>query len=110
APRQTGKTTTLLAMMQAINAQGRYACAYANIEGAQAARGDSTLGIQAACSAIARSINHYLGNDAPSRWLREHQDTNAQDLLTHLLETWSLGCDRPTVLFLDEVDALVGDT
>ncbi|AHK80382.1 hypothetical protein M911_15885 [Ectothiorhodospira haloalkaliphila] len=110
APRQTGKTTTLLAMMQAINAQGRYACAYANIEGAQAARGDSTLGIHAACSAIARSINHYLGNDAPSRWLREHQDTNAQDLLTHLLETWSLGCDRPTVLFLDEVDALVGDT
>lgn len=36
APRQTGKTTTLLAMMKALNEQGDYACAYANIEGAQA--------------------------------------------------------------------------
>ena len=41
APRQTGKTTTLLAMMKALNEGGRYACAYANIEGAQAARGDA---------------------------------------------------------------------
>ena len=40
APRQTGKTTTLLAMMKALNEGGRYACAYANIEGAQAARGE----------------------------------------------------------------------
>ena len=47
APRQTGKTTTLLAMMKVLNEGGRYACAYANIEGAQAARGDETQGIPA---------------------------------------------------------------
>ncbi len=34
APRQTGKTSTLLAIMKALNAGGDYACAYANIEGA----------------------------------------------------------------------------
>ena len=56
APRQTGKTSTLLAMMQALNASGDYACAYANIEGAQAARGDETQGIPTACSAIARAL------------------------------------------------------
>ena len=65
APRQTGKTSTLLAMMQALNASGDYACAYANIEGAQAARGDETQGIPAACSAIARSLPLYCRR-APS--------------------------------------------
>src|SRR5574344_1744421 len=57
APRQTGKTTTLLAMMKALNEGGRYACAYANIEGAQAARGDATQGIPAACDAVANAID-----------------------------------------------------
>ncbi|MCG5516407.1 MULTISPECIES: ATP-binding protein [unclassified Ectothiorhodospira] len=110
APRQTGKTTTLLTMMAALNAQGRYACAYANIEAAQAARGDSTMGIRAACSAIGRSIALYLGNEGPDRWLTAHRDTSAQDLLARLLEAWAVDSDLPTVLFLDEVDALVGDT
>jgi hypothetical protein len=34
APRQTGKTSMLLAMMHALNEEGHYACAYANIESA----------------------------------------------------------------------------
>ncbi|MFM2329271.1 MAG: hypothetical protein RLZZ494_1374, partial [Pseudomonadota bacterium] len=34
APRQTGKTTCLLALMQHFNAQGRYRALYVNIEGA----------------------------------------------------------------------------
>ncbi|MDR1513346.1 MAG: hypothetical protein LBS56_07695, partial [Propionibacteriaceae bacterium] len=41
APRQTGKTTTLLAIMDALTAEGEYACVYANIETAQGARGDA---------------------------------------------------------------------
>jgi len=45
APRQTGKTSTLQAMMDTLNEEGRYACAYANIETAQAARGDVAQGI-----------------------------------------------------------------
>ena len=45
APRQTGKTSALLAMMKTLNEEGKFACAYANIEGAQAARGDETQGI-----------------------------------------------------------------
>jgi len=36
APRQTGKTSTLLAMMRVLNEESRYACAYSNIEAAQA--------------------------------------------------------------------------
>ena len=40
APRQTGKTTSLLALMAYLNQEGRYRALYANIETAQTARGD----------------------------------------------------------------------
>ncbi|MCG5499174.1 AAA family ATPase, partial [Ectothiorhodospira variabilis] len=111
APRQTGKTTTLLTMMEAINAQGRYACAYANIEAAQVARGNPDKGIPTVCSVLARSIEDYLGDDVVSRWWRdEGHHLPASDQLTRLLRHWSQQCSRPIVLFLDEVDALVGDT
>lgn len=111
APRQTGKTTALLALMHHLNAQGRYRCAYANIEGAQAARGDETQGIPAACSAIARSIEDYTGEAAVHRWYRETGvHIEPQDRLTALLRHWAQLEAKPAVLFLDEVDALVGDT
>ena len=35
APRQTGKTTSLLALMDYLNATGRYRCLYFNVEIAQ---------------------------------------------------------------------------
>ena len=35
APRQTGKTTCLLALMDHLNATGRYRCLYFNVEIAQ---------------------------------------------------------------------------
>lgn len=110
APRQTGKTSTLLAMMKELNAGSDYACAYANIEGAQAARGDETQGIPTACSAIATAIRTYLKDTRPYEWLVTHREEPAQDLLRQLLAYWAEISDQPTVLLLDEVDALVGDT
>ncbi|WP_291322865.1 AAA family ATPase, partial [Desulfonatronospira sp.] len=111
APRQTGKTSTLLAMMKAINEEGRYNCAYANIEGAQAARGDETKGIPAVCSSIAAAIRRELHMPEVFNWLTEHgRSQPVNDLLHQTLEYWSNLSDKPSVLFLDEVDALVGDT
>jgi hypothetical protein len=111
APRQTGKTSALLAMMQALNAAGQYACAYANIEGAQAARGDETQGIPAICDAIVESIDLYLRNSELRTWYETAKPKSSpQNLLTTLLKHWSQSTPLPTVLLLDEVDALVGDT
>ncbi|WP_228292425.1 hypothetical protein [Candidatus Thiothrix anitrata] len=39
APRQTGKTTTLLAMADVLNQSGDYTALYINVESAQSARG-----------------------------------------------------------------------
>lgn len=111
APRQTGKTSTLLSMMQTLNQEGQFACAYANIEGAQAARGDETQGIPTVCSAIASSIRLYLKDEQPLHWLqKEGPHYPPQDRLRQMLEFWASHSDKETVLFLDEVDALVGDT
>jgi hypothetical protein len=54
APRQTGKTTCLLALMKRLAEGGRYRAVYANIEAVQAARGDVTMGIHGVVRAIAR--------------------------------------------------------
>jgi hypothetical protein len=43
APRQTGKTSCLLALMDYLNEQGRYRAVYCNVEPAQAARKDAWL-------------------------------------------------------------------
>ncbi|GAB6057503.1 hypothetical protein JCM31598_06200 [Desulfonatronum parangueonense] len=111
APRQTGKTSTLLAMMAELNAEGRFACAYANIEGAQAARGDVGEGIPAVCSAIARGVHNHLGDERIKDWFDgEGRNRVAHDQLTSLLEHWSKISSKPVVLLLDEVDSLVGNT
>ncbi len=39
APRQTGKTSSLLALMDELNGGGRYRCMYVNVEIGQSARG-----------------------------------------------------------------------
>ena len=111
APRQTGKTSALLAMMKTLNEEGNFACAYANIEGAQAARGDETQGIPAVCDAIVESIELYLGNMDLRAWYNlSKKQTSPQFLLSALLKHWAQTTPQPTVLLLDEVDALVGDT
>ena len=111
APRQTGKTSTLLAIMKALNEVGHYACAYANIEGAQAARGDETQGIPAACDALVNAIQLYLGISELQSWYEAQKKSIApQHLLSQVLQQWASYSPKPTVLLLDEVDALVGDT
>ncbi|HIJ33125.1 MAG TPA: ATP-binding protein, partial [Gammaproteobacteria bacterium] len=52
APRQTGKTSALLEMMETLNRAGEYNALYANIEGAQASRNDKETGISGVCSVI----------------------------------------------------------
>ena len=54
APRQTGKTTSLLALVKHLNARDKYQACYANIEGAQTARQDVAEGLRTVCGAIER--------------------------------------------------------
>jgi hypothetical protein len=111
APRQTGKTSTLLAMMDALNQSGEYAAMYVNIEAAQAARGDVARGLRAITTQIAEQASLYLNDERLRPWAQEALSDNGPDAaLTALLTRWAKETPKPTVLLLDEVDALVGDT
>lgn len=111
APRQTGKTTCLLELMHHLNRQGRYHALYANIEAAQVTRHDVAFGVQTIADVIADAADTYFNNPELFTWLKAHQNTmGSAHLLTHLLKHWTQQSAKPTVLFLDEVDALVGDT
>ena len=115
APRQTGKTTCLLALMHHLNAQCTYRALYVNVEAAQAARGDVMRGMTTISSAFTDAAALYLGDTRLEtqrlQWLAQG---GHDDVVRRLLAYWSqsdpTGQNRPTVLFLDEVDALVGDT
>jgi len=58
APRQTGKTSSLLALMEHLNQEGRYRCLYVNVEAAQAAREDVKAGMCAILCSKTTIITH----------------------------------------------------
>jgi hypothetical protein len=112
APRQTGKTTCLLALMKYLNEQGHYRAVYANIESAQTARNDVSRGLRTVCSSIASSLRMHLGDTFTADAMLDIFNNHGPDYaLIELLRAWTLADpSRPTVLLLDEIDALVGDT
>ena len=111
APRQTGKTSALLEIMNALNEAGQYHVLYANIEGAQVSRNNIASGIRTVCNVICDSANLYLNEPGLTVWYDENREKiETENLLRAILSHWAAISDRPTVLLLDETDALVGDT
>ena len=115
APRQTGKTTTLLSMIDKLNQSGNYCAVYVNIEAAQAARNDKDDGIKIVCRAIATQVaTQHIAKQSKEQLtdivdqVLASQDSGAA--LSSILTQWSSICDKPIVLMIDEVDALMGDT
>ena len=111
APRQTGKTTCLLELMDHINKKGKYKCLYCNVEMAQAAREDVKRGIKAILSEIATSAellldDHFLTNN----WRNIFDHHGEDSALNEALTRWAKDSSIPIVLFIDEIDSLIGDT
>ncbi len=91
APRQTGKTTCLMALMNNLNEQGNYRALYANIETAQVARNKIKAGIDATVAAIASAAEVYLQDQSLTQWLKTHRgDYASESLLQTMLQHWSL--------------------
>ncbi len=111
APRQTGKTTCLLALMTYLNAQDLYRCLYVNVEAAQAARGDVADGMKAILHEIGAGAIRVLGDEFPaSAWPKLLAQGNEYTALNSLLTAWAQHSAKPLVILFDEVDSLVGDT
>ena len=67
APRQTGKTSSLLALRDLLNAEGEYRCVYVNVEAAQALREDVERAMQIILGELASRARLTLGDEFLTR-------------------------------------------
>lgn len=111
APRQTGKTSFLLALMEHLNRLGRFKTLYVNVEGAQAARQNVPEAVRAILSVIARQARQILNDNFPEQKVAELTAQFAPfDAIADLFASWAQASPQPLVIFIDEIDSLVGDT
>ncbi len=111
APRQTGKTSCLLALADYLNQRGKYRCLYINVEPAQAARENVREGMRAIVDDLASGMRHSLKDDSLDRnRKRILEEAGPFKAFHNALSLWAESSNVPAVLFIDEVDSLVGDT
>ena len=113
APRQTGKTSTLLALRDLLNAgsTGGYRCVYANLEVGQWAREDVDAAMRSILGGLASRARRTLGDDSlEEMWPDLLAKYGPGAALGEALSRWAETDPRPLVLLLDEIDTLVGDT
>ncbi|WP_423224030.1 ATP-binding protein [Candidatus Amarolinea aalborgensis] len=108
APRQTGKTSALLALRDYLNAEGRYRCLYVNFEVAQGYRERINEGMTALLQEMSGQARLALRDDRADAIVRDLIHLGAPSL-SEFLNRWCSGASQPTILFIDEIDALVGD-
>ncbi|ETR69564.1 MAG: hypothetical protein OMM_03857 [Candidatus Magnetoglobus multicellularis str. Araruama] len=111
APRQTGKTTCLLSLMEYINQNCQLNCLYMNVECAQTARENVHEGMKSIIQELAIRSKIHLNNTLIDNMLLKLFDETAYgSVFNQALTTLCADLSNPLVLFIDEVDALVGDT
>ncbi|MDE0105422.1 MAG: hypothetical protein OXN89_23850 [Bryobacterales bacterium] len=111
APRQTGKTSTLLVLADKLNATGEYDCVYMNVEPAQTAREDVGRAMRAILTQMGNRARMMLGDT----FVRSAQPglltaCGPDSVLDEMLTLWSEASEKPLVLLIDEIDTLVGDS
>ena len=111
APRQTGKTSFLHALMTYLNKEGHYKCLHINVESAQAARENVKEGVRAILDSLAEQAADYLDDSfLKENWRTILNQSGEYKALQNALKTWAKNSEKPIVLFIDEIDSLVGDT
>ena len=112
APRQTGKTSALIALRDLLNSgeAGNFRCVHTNVEVGQVARDDVARGMRAILSRLAMRAR-LSGDSFPHEsWRAVLEASGPDDALGDLLSNWCLANPVPLVLLVDEIDSLVGDT
>ena len=113
APRQTGKTSALLALRDLLNggAEGAYRCVYVNVEAGQASREDTERAMRAILGELAYRERTALGDESLAGiWPSVLATFGPDGALQEVLARWAEANPTPLVLLIDEIDALIGDT
>ncbi|MBI5515217.1 MAG: ATP-binding protein [Deltaproteobacteria bacterium] len=103
APRQVGKTTSLMTLASALTAEGRFAAVLVSMETGAAFSDDVGAAEDAILDDWRRRARRWLPPELqPPPW----PSASAGSRIGAALEAWSVACPRPLVIFLDEIDAL----
>ena len=111
APRQTGKTSTLLALRDLLNAGdvGDFSCVYVNVESAQAAGEDVDGAVRAVLSDIALEARITLNDTFVDSTMSDNiKRVGSLSAIKETFSMWAENSSKPLVLLIDEIDALVG--
>ena len=112
APRQTGKTSALLALQDLLNSDsvGPYRCVCVNAEASQATPEDVGAAMEALLSELASRAQSVLQDPFVQRIMRDSLAyAGPFSALVDVLNQWAAADSRPLVLLIDEIDALEGD-
>ncbi len=106
APRQTGKTTLMLQLTEKLSQEGKYIALYVNVEAAQPWRNN--------IAEVNQTIINEFRIKAKISLPKEYQPSsacfeNVGNEFSLFLIQWCLELHKPLVVFMDEVDALIGD-
>ena len=104
APRQTGKTTTMLALAQQLTSSGHYAAVMVSAEVGAPFSHDPSAAELAMLPTWRDTIADSLPLDLqPPTW---HYNTEPGQRIRASLRAWTQAAKRPLVLFIDEIDSL----
>ena len=113
APRQTGKTSALLALRDLLDGRG-YGCVYTTVETARTAREDVEQGMRTVLAGLGSRVRSTLGDEFPAR-IRSGvlAEFGPSEALREVLTRWAAASpkpDRPTqeVRSLDQLLELSG--
>ncbi len=111
APRQTGKTSAMLALRDLLNDGGEFRCLYVNVEAAQASRENLSEAMATILTELRRRARITFRDDAMVNLVAGVGERTAPgNALCESLTLWSEADPRPLVVLIDEIDTLVGDT
>lgn len=103
APRQTGKTTYLHALTRKLNAEGKYITVVSSFERA----GYGSVTVENANEILIHSIYSAAAQQLAEKYRPENPTGKKYPDLKYYLEQWSQSQQKPIVLLVDEIDALI---
>ena len=109
APRQTGKTSALLALCDLLNGQG-YGCVYTTFETARTAHDDTQETIRTVLAGLGSDAQSALGDPfLDDAWPGILAKFGPNRAFREALKRWAEASPKPLVLLIDEIDTLQGD-
>ncbi len=110
---QSGKTSAIDEFIHYMNGNDIYKVLYINIEDVQAARDNVEVALISVISILKNAIKEHFKEDHEvveqlQKLMKEQPVT--LDLFRQALSCWARVSTKPIVLFIDEIDSLIGDS